>query len=135
MGRLCFAKFLEASVDREGNRDRSIIESSKLNTTCLMTDPYALLLFQGYTESEIAEIQAFMTEWDRASYTSIAHSVVDHAERHGFRPDYLKYLRKAHNFNRKRAKQRVLSDGSVRWNKGIEFLIERNGKIISYGEN
>jgi hypothetical protein len=101
----------------------------------LMTDPYELLLFQDYTEAEIVEIQTLMTEWDRATYASIAHSIVDHAERHGFQPDYLKYLRKAHNFNRKRVKQRVLSDGSIRWNKGIEFLIERNEKIVSYGEN
>jgi glutathione peroxidase-family protein len=100
-----------------------------------MTDSYELLLLQGYGESEVAEIQALMTEWDLATYTSVAHSIVDHADRHGFRPDYLKYLRKAHNFNRKRAKQRVLSNGSVRWNKGSEFLIERNGKIVSYGEN
>jgi hypothetical protein len=72
---------------------------------------------------------------DAATYTSIAHSIFDHAERHGFPADYLKYLRKAHNFNRKRAKQKILSDGSIRWHKGIEFLIERNGKIVSYGEN
>jgi hypothetical protein len=76
-----------------------------------------------------------MTEWDAATYTSIAHSVFDHAARHGFPADYLKYLRKAHNFNCKRAKQKILSDGSIRWHKGIEFLIERDGKIVSYGEN
>ena len=49
-----------------------------------MTDPYESLLFQNYTEAEIREILALMTEWDLATYTSIAHSVVDHAERHGF---------------------------------------------------
>jgi hypothetical protein len=30
---------------------------------------------------------------------------------------------------------KILSDGSIRWHKGIEYLIERNGKIVSYGEN
>jgi hypothetical protein len=100
-----------------------------------MTDPYESLLFQTYTEAEIQEIQTLMTEWNAATYSSVAHSICDHAERHGFSSDYLKYLRKAHNFNRKRAKQRLLSDGSRRWHKGIEFLIERDGKIVSYGEN
>ncbi len=100
-----------------------------------MSDPYESLLFQNYTEAEIREILSLMTEWDLATYNSIAHSIVDHTERHGFQTDYLKYLRKAHNFNRKRSKRKDLSDGSVRWHKGIEFLIERNGKIVSYGEN
>jgi hypothetical protein len=49
--------------------------------------------------------------------------------------NYYLEVSKAHNFNRKRAKQKNLSDGSTRWHKGIEFLIERNGKIVSYGEN
>jgi hypothetical protein len=104
-------------------------------TASFMTDPYEALIFQTYTEAEIQEIQTLMTEWDAATYTSIAHSIFDHAERHGFPTDYLKYLRKAHNFNRKRAKQKILSDGSIRWHKGIEFLIERDSKIVSYGEN
>jgi hypothetical protein len=100
-----------------------------------MSNPYEIILFQNYTEEEIREIEFLMDQWDAASYTSIAHSIVDHTDRHGFGTDYLKYLRKAHNFNRKRAKQKNLSDGSTRWHKGIEFLIERNGKIVSYGEN
>lgn len=29
----------------------------------------------------------------------------------------------------------VLSNGAIRWNKEFEFLIERSGKIVSYGEN
>jgi hypothetical protein len=101
----------------------------------LMTDPYESLIFQTYTEAEIQEMQTLMAEWDAATYTSVAHSIFDHADRHGFPDDYLKYLRKAHNFNRKRAKQKILSDGSIRWHKGIEFLIERDRKIVSYGEN
>ncbi len=100
-----------------------------------MTDPYEVLLFQNYTEDEILEIRSLLLEWDAATYTSVAHSITDHSDRHGFQNNYLKYLRKAHNFNRKRAKQKRLSDGSIRWNKGIEFLIERNGKLISYEEN
>jgi hypothetical protein len=100
-----------------------------------MTDPYESFIFQTYTEDEIQEIQTLMIEWDDATYPSIAYSIFDHAERHGFSTNYLKYLRKAHNFNRKRARQKILSDGTIRWHEGIEFLIERNGKIVSYGEN
>lgn len=98
-------------------------------------DPYEQILFTGYTEAEISEIEALMADWDRATYESPAHSIVDHAERHGFSDNYLRYLRKAKNFNKKGARQKVLSDGAIRWNKGIEFLIERSGKIVSYGEN
>jgi hypothetical protein len=100
-----------------------------------MADPYETLLFQNYTEAEIQEIRDLMDEWAAASYTSIAHSIFDHADRHGFQSDPLRYLRKAHRFNRKRAQKKPLSDGSTRWHKGIEFLIERDGKIVSYGEN
>jgi hypothetical protein len=114
---------------------RAYNQATQPRTARFMTDPYEALLFQTYTEAEIQEIETLMTEWDAATYSSIAHSIFDHAERHGFLADYLKYLRKAHNFNRRRAKQKILSDGSIRWHKGIEFLIERDGKIVSYGEN
>lgn len=98
-------------------------------------DPYEQVLFTGYTEDEILEIEALMATWDQATYETLAHSIVDHAERHGFSGNYLKYLRKAKNFNKKGARQKVLSDGAIRWNKGFEFLIERSGRIVSYGEN
>jgi hypothetical protein len=38
-----------------------------------MTDPYESLLFQNYTEAEIREILALMTEWDLATYTSMVY--------------------------------------------------------------
>ncbi len=98
-------------------------------------DPYDQILFEGYTDKEIAEIKTLMETWDKATYTTLANSIVDHAERHGFRGNYLKYLRKASNFNKKGARKKLLPNGAFRWNKGTEFLIERNEKIISYGEN
>ena len=100
-----------------------------------MPPDYETILFSGYTAAEVDEIQTLMATWDAATYTSIAHSIVDHADRHGFQTDYLRYLRKAKNFNKKGAKRKTLSDASTRWHKGTEFLIERDGKIISYGEN
>ena len=44
-------------------------------------------------------------------------------------------LRKAANFKKKGARKKLLPDGAIRWNKGAEFLIERDGKIVTYGEN
>jgi hypothetical protein len=98
-------------------------------------DPYELELFSCYTDREIAEIQVLMRLWDQATYPSLPASIVRHAEKHGFTGDYLRYLRKAANFNKKAARKKFLPDGATRWNKGNEFLIERNGKVVSYGEN
>ncbi|HLP90026.1 MAG TPA: hypothetical protein VK184_15725 [Nostocaceae cyanobacterium] len=98
-------------------------------------DPYEKILFEGYTDIEIAEIKNLMEKWDKASYPTLANSIIDHADRHGFTGNYLKYLRKAANFNEKGARKKLLPNGADRWNKGNEFIIERNGKIVSYGEN
>jgi glutathione peroxidase-family protein len=99
------------------------------------SDPYEDILFRGYTDEQIAEIKKLMETWDQATYPTLAYSIVDHADRHDFQNEYLKYLRKAANFNKRGARKKNLLDGAIRWNKGFEFLIERNGKIISYGEN
>jgi hypothetical protein len=96
--------------------------------------PYQQILFKGYTEQEIAEIQILMQKWDKATYPTLANSIVDHAERHSFKANYLKYLRKAANFNKKGARKTKLPNGAWRWNKGTEFIIERGNKIISYGD-
>jgi hypothetical protein len=98
-------------------------------------DAYETILFEKYTETEIDEIQVLLSTWDRATYPTIAVSVVKHAQKHGFAEDYLRYLRKAANFNKRGARKKQLPNGATRWNKGFEFLIERNGKIITYGEN
>lgn len=96
---------------------------------------YEAIIFQGYTETEIKEIKRLMSNWAQATYPSLAHSIVDHGNRHNFEHNYLKYLRKADNFNKKGAKRKILLKGAIRWNKGNEFIIERDGKIISYGIN
>lgn len=100
-----------------------------------MSFDYEATLFSGYTDAEIEEMRSLMQAWTVATYTSVAHSIVDHAERHGFQDNYLRYLRKAKNFSKKGANRKSLSDASTRWHKGSEFLIERDGKIVSYGEN
>ena len=98
-------------------------------------DLYESELYSSYTETEIIEIQSLMGDWDRATYPTLACSIVKHAKKHGFTGEYLRYLRKGSNFNRKGARKKLLPDGAIRWNKGSEFLIERNGKIVTYGEN
>ncbi|NEO16981.1 MULTISPECIES: hypothetical protein [unclassified Moorena] len=97
------------------------------------SDPYQQILFAGYTEQEIAEIETLIQTWDKATYPTLANSIVDHADRHGFKGNYLKYLKKAANFNKKGSRKTQLPNGALRWNKGTEFLIERDNKIISYG--
>jgi hypothetical protein len=98
-------------------------------------DPYANELYSGYTEAEIVQMQTLMADWTQATYPTLATSIVKHAKKHGFTGEYLRYLRKASNFNKKGSRQKRLPDGAIRWNKGSEFLIERDGKIVTYGEN
>ena len=84
----------------------------------------------------LSEFRRLMKKWDKATYDSLADSIRDHASRHGFGNDYLTYLRKASNFNKKGAHKTALPNGASRWNReNGEFLIERKGKIVSYGYN
>ncbi|MBR8829257.1 MAG: hypothetical protein DSM107014_15390 [Gomphosphaeria aponina SAG 52.96 = DSM 107014] len=105
-------------------------------------DPFLEQLCQGYTTSEIAEIKQYLTEWEAATYISVAHNILDHAARKGF--DGLKFLRKAHNFNKKGAvrvpKTGSRWDGSAVYRKSHEYLIVRldrfgGEKIVTYGVN
>lgn len=84
----------------------------------------------------LKEAKQLMSKWDKATYDNLSDSIRDHAKRHGFGNDIPKYLRKAASFNKKGAKKTTLDDGATRWNrKNGEFLIERDGKIVTYGVN
>ncbi|MEH2145408.1 hypothetical protein [Nostoc sp.] len=107
-----------------------------------ITDPFLIQLLEGYTLAEAAEIQQYIEQWDAATYTSVAQSILDHAARKGIEP--LKYLRKAHNFNKKGAirvpKTGYRGDSSAVYRKSNEYLIVRpdqygTEKIITYGVN
>ncbi len=55
--------------------------------------PFLTQLCEGYSETEVAEIEQYMAEWDASTYISVAQSILDHASRKEFDP--LRYLRKA----------------------------------------
>jgi hypothetical protein len=106
------------------------------------TDPFLVKLEAEYTEAERAEIERYLIEWDASTYISVAQSILDHASRKEYNP--LSYLRKAHNFNKKRAvrvpKTGYRQDGSAVYRKGNEYLIVRPDqfgveKIVTYGVN
>jgi len=108
----------------------------------LPDNSFFIQLCKGYTEVETAEIQQYIEEWAAGTYISVAHSILDHATRKQIDP--LRYLRKAHTFNKKRA-QRVPKTGyrldkSAVDRKGSEYLIVRldqfgSEKIVTYGIN
>lgn len=108
----------------------------------LNNDPFFIKLCQGYTQIEVAEIENYLKEWDASTYISKSQSILDHAARKEFDP--LKYLRKAHNFNKKGSvrvpKMGYRTDGSAVCRKGNEYLIVRldkfeQEKIVTYGVN
>jgi hypothetical protein len=108
----------------------------------LSTDPDLRELLQDYSDAERVELRQYLLEWEAGTYSSVAQSVLHHAERKGFDP--LRYLRKAHNFNRRGArrvpKSGYRSDGSAVYRKENEFLIVRPDqygieKIVTYGIN
>lgn len=105
-----------------------------------ISDPFLENLLEGYTEAEAVEIQQYLNEWDASTYISVAQSILDHAARKGIEP--LRYLRKAHNFNKKGAiripKTGYRWDTSAVYRKGNEYLIVRpdqfgTEKIVTYG--
>lgn len=89
-------------------------------------------------ESQVQEIERHMQRWGvgrpEQMFSSPAHCIVWHANRHGS-GDILRYLRKASSFNKRRARAKWVK-GAKKWlKKNREFLIERDGKIVSYGRN
>ena len=64
-------------------------------------DQFFEQLVCGYTEAEVAEIRQYIANWDASTYFIVSQSILDHASRKEF--DRLKYLQKAHNFNKNRA--------------------------------
>lgn len=119
-----------ASINRE-------LDAVSQRLKALQDDPWLDKLFSvAENESQVREIERLMLRWGQASYDSVAHCIVNHANRHGYPGNYLKYLRKAAHFNKKRSRKSSREPGVYRWNRrNDEYLIERDGKIVSYGMN
>ncbi|OKH17503.1 hypothetical protein [[Limnothrix rosea] IAM M-220] len=105
-------------------------------------DPFFIELTKNYSPAEVEEIRTYLTEWAAATYLSVSHNILDHAERKQIDP--LKLLRKAHNFNKKGAtripRRGFRDDDSAVYRKNNEYLIIRvdqfgNEKIVTYGVN
>jgi hypothetical protein len=96
-------------------------------------------LYQGLTDNQKTEAQRLVQRWEKGTYTNVEDSVYDHYVRHGqpHNKSLLGYLEAAANFNKRGARGGMpRGDGSKRWwRPSGEYLIEREGKIISYGWN
>lgn len=105
-------------------------------------DPFWVRLCAGYSEAEVKEIEQHLTAWEASTYTSIPHSILDHAFRKQVDP--LKYLIKAHNFTKKGEviipKSGYRGDNTAIYRKRNEYLIVKTDafgveKIVTYGVN
>ena len=84
----------------------------------------------------MGEKRRLVSRWSKGSFDNVAKSIRYHASKHGSGQSVWKYLRKAADFNKRGARKTVLENGAVRWTrKSGEFLIEKEGKIVSYGFN
>ncbi|RLB87415.1 MAG: hypothetical protein DRH26_15695 [Deltaproteobacteria bacterium] len=93
---------------------------------------YRLAKTGAIVADELAEL---LEVWDKASFSTLEDSIVYHADKH-FSGDIIGMLRKASNFNTRGARKIRHSDGSIRYQKGNgEYIMKRDGKIISYGYN
>jgi len=107
-----------------------------------MNDPFLEKLCQNCTEKEIIEIKSYLSEWSAATYLSIAHNILDHADRKQIDP--LKLLLNPNNYKKKPATRippkDYRQDQSAVYRKNNEYLIVRldpSGieKIVTYGVN
>lgn len=97
-------------------------------------------LCEPYNKTEIQELEGYLSDWSAGTYANVSQSVLDHAMRKGVEP--LRYLRQAHNFNRKRALRvpptGYRRDGSAVYRKEGQYLIVRpdasgTEKVVSFG--
>lgn len=89
----------------------------------------------GGRKPTLSEAKSLMRLWDRSTFETLAESIRKHARKHGFGSDVWYYLRRSAAFRKRGASRKHLPDGAVRYGKGREFLIERDGKIVTYGIN
>lgn len=121
------------------HQEKEQLDAIEQRLKALQNDPWLDKLFSvAQNESQVEEIERYMQRWGvgnpEQKFTSPAHCIVWHANKHGG-GEILRYLRKAGHFNKRRAKSKWIK-GSKRWiRKNGEFLIERDSKMVSYGMN
>jgi glutathione peroxidase-family protein len=82
-----------------------------------------------------SEAKWLVSRWGKGSFPSRGLNIRHHVRTRG-ENDLWKYLRKAYNFHKRGAETKLQSDGTWRFErKDGEFLIERDGKIVTYGYN
>lgn len=80
----------------------------------------------------LSEAKKLIKRWDKGNHKTNSDSIRYHVNKHGD-GNTLKYLRKAYNFNKKGGHKVTRIDGSTIYKrKSGEYLIERDGKIVSY---
>ncbi len=83
----------------------------------------------------LTEAKKLVRRWGRGTQSSRKANIEYHVRERGKR-DLWRYLRKAHNFNKKGASARALPNSRIHYErKSGEFLIEHNGYIVTYGSN
>lgn len=85
----------------------------------------------------LAEQVELISLWDAGEQASVDASVHDHHRRHGRGLTFWQYMRAAAAFDRTKSTRipptGTRRGGTVKWKREKdEFLIERNGKILSY---
>lgn len=81
----------------------------------------------------IEEEAALYAKWDRGTFPTVEESVSYHHLKHGGGMNLREYLRNAAAFNRAGARRTLSRDAEKFSTEKDEFLIEKQGKIVSYG--
>ena len=86
----------------------------------------------------LAEQIELRERWDDGGFDDELQSMSYHHAKHGAGMRFWDYARKATEFDRTSATRSpptgTRGDGTVRWtNPRGEFLVERSGKVVSYG--
>lgn len=124
--------------NREIPEVQELLEAIEEKLKALQDDPWLdKLLSVAKNWQQAEEIERLRQNWGvgkpEQPFDNPAHCIIWHANKHG-KGNILRYLRKANQFNKRGAKMKWVY-GAKRWRrKNGEFLIERDGKIVSYGK-
>jgi len=88
----------------------------------------------GKAFSSFSEARTLYSKWGVGSFNTVGDNIKYHANKRA-NGDYVKYMRQADNFNKRGARNTgIRSDGSILYRRGEQFLIERDGLIVTYGK-